>query len=379
MKPHPTITTFLNIVRAVEIRLMGPGRPVEVRRASGAFETNQEHVRSVVAAELDSLRKAHVIDFSESGADLFALVYKTVFDTVQADPDAAPTSVDFDKVVEWGLQVPTPTDLPFPDVYFGFGHGIPLREGEILARMGVERAARVHRVSSLGYLIRSTGYIVEYLSVYGLDPNDRNASGVMLLYPKLPDKPWASPLSLTPFFLHALVHAVNDSRGFVVPVLQTFGSRRTFKQAADGLGLRMPPPKFYTVHLRQHLTRRYVRDAIGEPPEKPNWSHRWDVRKHERVRVQRGPLPMAPRLKEGLVRRGYVVYDTKLPSPVDAIRMHERDHAPKTPDEWVALLVTKVADHIKGPEDLPYVPSSRMVVGDRQVQVPSGSNSHFDT
>jgi hypothetical protein len=91
------------------------------------------------------------------------------------------------------------------------------------------------------------------------------------------------------------------------------------------------------------------------------YSHRWDVRAHERVRIRRGPLPLAADVRMDLHRKGYRIFEGGELDAETRAKIEKRRVRGKSSDEWVAVLSSWVDEHVKGPESAPYVPGVRKV------------------
>jgi hypothetical protein len=81
------------------------------------------------------------------------------------------------------------------------------------------------------------------------------------------------------------------------------------------------------------------------------------VRKHERTRFLRGTGEVDPETAAKLLVRGYDVHFRPTPE-VDAA-LAERGFPPQAEGEWVATKTWAVREHVKGPEEKPYVPALR--------------------
>ncbi len=141
------------------------------------------------------------------------------------------------------------------------------------------------------------------------------------------------------------------------PLASTFGERRQLKR----LGISAPPP-YYVVPVQQRVRVVPPEPVVSPEPEPIDWSHRWDVRGHERVMLKRGSLPMDGTDERVLALRGWRIYAHGAPIPSDdAWRLAIRDFEPPTSGEWVAMHSAWVRPHVKGPESKPYVPALRVV------------------
>jgi len=270
-------------------------------------------------------------------------------------------------------------DLPFPVVFLGSGGGLRLGRTEIEGRLRMRADPRMDvplpdwvPVASLGFLLMRNFMsggpaIVE--CVLGSD-------GVVEQIPHcFGDTGWISDFCY-PWWFRVLLGAIKD-RVYLREEsgALTFGQRRRREKLRRELDVPpggLPPPRpYYTLTLDPvAIIRASERAApVGPYP----WTHRWDVSAHERLLVRRGALPLDPRAAHALGRRGYTVYEgtptsPPTPSPEDAFALHRKGHKAPEPGEWIALRRVKVHEHIRGPDDKPYIPALRHV--DRAPETP---------
>jgi hypothetical protein len=83
------------------------------------------------------------------------------------------------------------------------------------------------------------------------------------------------------------------------------------------------------------------------------------------VYVKRGPLPLSdedrlfleePRKVSG---EKYKIFEHTEPTGTLSAALWKRGVRRKRSDEWMAIMVTRVKDHRRGPDDAPYIPSTR--------------------
>ena len=174
------------------------------------------------------------------------------------------------------------------------------------------------------------------------------------------DGRWLHKMSLTPWILHRMVDCINDHRTVVLgkqPL--NMSERKEIKRVQKKLKLRKPaPPPWYVVHLRDkvlHETPRRYGDFAAR-----HLSCRFTVRGHHCYKIYRGELPMDPEFELKLENRGgYKFYKN---NPLDAWALdvfHDRRLSPKGENEWVAIKEYWRDKFVKGPEDAPFVPSTR--------------------
>jgi hypothetical protein len=162
----------------------------------------------------------------------------------------------------------------------------------------------------------------------------------------------------------ALIEAINDHKSVIE---RRHGNIQ--RQYERGLRKRRrhrkraAPPAFYTVLMDDTVvtytatSKSKTESAPGG--EGPDWEHRWEVRGHECLRVERGPLPMDSALERRLKTRHYQIYKNEKPSVKVYQKLIDRGIEPKQPDEWMAILTFWKEPYIKGPEDKPLIPSIR--------------------
>lgn len=162
-----------------------------------------------------------------------------------------------------------------------------------------------------------------------------------------------------PWFVKALIDLINEHKHIVDERPRGLNEKLLWKKAQRTRKTMMAPVPFYVVSLTDTYVKEQRRTFF--PPRPREWSHRWDVRGHEAVRVQRGALPLPEKTERLLRKRGYKIFTTNQPD-VDTYRiMTERRLPPKKMGEWLAVLVTWRKAYVKGPEDKPYVPAAHRV------------------
>ncbi len=120
------------------------------------------------------------------------------------------------------------------------------------------------------------------------------------------------------------------------------------------------PMPYYKVTLQDS----YAEEAVRRFPHvgrSISYSHRWDVRGHDCVRVAKGKLPLSPEIAVRLKKRGYAIYDIQ-PIATDHYDILQKRGIRRDPDEWIAVLVYRRDAYVKGPEGAPYVPATRILV-----------------
>jgi hypothetical protein len=125
---------------------------------------------------------------------------------------------------------------------------------------------------------------------------------------------------------------------------------------------RLIPRPYYTLRLKPQVIDESMQRSATLGRYMFHYTYRFDVRGHERLRIQRGEAPLDDKTRSKLVKRGYTVYDS--PAFMDeellkklAVRGFDRPRS----EEWFAVLSTWVDSHQKGPTEGLYVPAVRTV------------------
>lgn len=258
---------------------------------------------------------------------------------------------------------PFPDPLPFDACFFAYGLRLEI-EGAALATRLRDPRLRDTRVRLLGNLLfveGDTPYAYTFMMIEGLRDGDRNV-GVLSCYR---DDAWYQPASLDPWILNSLVHSVNEHKRIVQDYAPTLANRMDRKKAEKKIKHRLPlPAPYYLVNLEDELItpQRAGRAKLPGAGKLVEWSHRWDQRAHEAVRVARGAMPIDPDEAEKLRKRGYRLYEGRALSAEDANRVVKRGMRGPSPDEWMAIKSYWVEACVKGPTDKPYVPGARVGV-----------------
>lgn len=283
-----------------------------------------------------------------------------------------------------------PEPLPFPAVFLGFGEGLRYSSGEANLRMEILHATygAMHVLPTwrpercVGLLFcrlvalddgKPSPSVIEFVE------NDNDVIDMCPHY--VGDIGWMPILGdCMPWWAHALIALINDAgRTRVVPVpALTYGERRARKKLCTSNPevhpSDVPPPApYYEVKLidRAVARRRAEESVEAQTPIEVLWSHRWDVRAHDRMLVRRGALPMRTGAADLLRKRGYTVFEPDLgdvlagkpltlpPEEVQALTLRGFDLP--TLGEWIAVRHVQVREHVRGPESAPYVPAARVV------------------
>lgn len=277
---------------------------------------------------------------------------------------------------DYGVHWPFPDPLPFDSCFFCFGRRLNLAYSPVALHTRVHPSSLqeigVSSVYLLGYLVAWEGDVPfvftalqfgEGDGMSAIDPvTGRVQPGATVgLIRTYEDEQWTQPMSLDPWVLGMLVRAINEHKNIIDNFGPTLGSKMARKKASKGLKQLLPlPAPFYMVNLKDELIAAPLKKPkfpVGRPTE---WTHRWDVRGHECVRIERGLLPTEPRELARLKKRGYRIYEGMSLNAEDAGRLLKRGVRAPGPQEWIAVLSYWRDSCVKGPEDKPYIPAARI-------------------
>jgi hypothetical protein len=268
------------------------------------------------------------------------------------------------------VEPPDPARWPFKDVWVAAGSGLLLSASHLQTRIHdvVRNRHDVVAAKLIGQLytrdMQGRPCILEALSAKSPAYDGKRAFSYSLIWHhaySLQRGGWDNALDLNPWITHKVMEHLNGFGTYVVEQTVSRQHRQERYKALRGAGVPMPIPKpYYVIKMRSKTVRE------PEPAPEPSgatWTktYRTDVRGHERCRVARGPLPLEPEKIASYKKRGYRVYLTGQVKPYDAARLLKRGISPKRPDEWMALRVAWVAEHMSpANEELPYVPAARL-------------------
>lgn len=290
------------------------------------------------------------------------------------DPDLPHTEQDtknyVTRLVAAAKNIPSPQHLPFENTFLIYGSGISMTDEQAILRMGDQNSyyqTGIENPNLIGHLVSHNGDIVEF--IIGQRPDGTGALFFHGVYQV--DAGWDNAVTLNPWVVPGLIDLINSFKTLVREDAHALSSRTTWQKQQKlsfskfGLPRRPMPPPFYRLELRHELIEDWKKERTQRFKKRASWKldHRCDVRGHERVRVMRGELPIDPKLEKKLRQRGYRLYLENMPTNEDSTwrMLAERHEAPKTKEEWLAVKVSWVKDHIKGPVDRPYVPAIRTV------------------
>ncbi len=268
--------------------------------------------------------------------------------------------------LENSCTIPFPSKLPFNSIFVCFGDEVSLSWFQAHMRVGMSAidANAIIGMLLYGFLLYTSCDGDQIYDVIYIKTEEEKSSGTAFFQSydsrnsTQLDGPWIQPTSLNPWTLPILVEAINDKEKLTleVPGLAAKMARKAFLKRHPGF-LPVPMP-FYTVKTKDGFVEGCVA-KLPHPGRSLEWSHRWDVRGHDCVRVQLGTLPLDPRIEKKLKKRNYRIYTETVAQ--DDLELLMRRGVVRRPDEWVAVLTYHRDAHIKGPEGKPYVPAVRVL------------------
>lgn len=265
---------------------------------------------------------------------------------------------------DYGWKWPFPEPLPFDSCFFAYGLRLKLEPGpELNTRMREEYLDDMGWPDAylIGHLLAwegETPYAFSFIELR--DPSGKTSTTAIAIGRTYFEGEWDLPRSFDPWILSILVRSINDHKQIVDPFKATLGHRLDRKKASKTAKGYLPlPSPFYVVNLTDELIGPPELKMRRSPVGGVEWSHRWDVRGHECVRIERGTQPLAPKDASRMVRRGYRIYQGTLLSEEDASRLSKRGIKVPARDEWIAILSYWRESCIKGPKDKPYIPAAR--------------------
>lgn len=262
-------------------------------------------------------------------------------------------------MTEGQLQEPFPSPLPFPSIYIGFGGDIglsPFQVATALQESTIDNARPEFGARHLGYTLGDTErhgpVVLEHMHTKSDGP---------LTITRYFNGEWVGLMSLAPWVVNSLVALINENRTIVEENPVTPAMR--YEHARVKID-RMIPRPFYTLRLKPQVIDESMRRNVTLGRYTFHYTYRFDVRGHERIRVQRGEGPIDEKARKKLVERDYVIYEPGM--PLDEVLMKKLDvrgFRRPTSTEWLAVLTSWINPHQKGPDGAPYVPAVRAVKG----------------
>jgi len=338
--------------------------------SSKLSESGQREMRRMVAL----LRRANIVEIStESYVELHMEVDRyTTEEICQLEfhhPESGTKPLQEEgqilikRLTEATEQLPYPNKWPFDVCWFATGWAMMSTVQKAWRRLDPDEPAML-----VGILASDTGEHHEVIMLGDFRGRQIRPKAYQLVTHRVKYDPdieesgkWLQPMCLAPWILHRIVDCINDHKTVVMGKQHlSMASRRDIKRTQKKLKMRKPvPPPWYVVHLRDkviHETEpRYRADQVTR-----KLSCRFTVRGHDCYKIYRGKLPMDPEFELKLENRGgYKFYKNR---PLDEWArevFRDRRLTPKLDDEWVAIKAWRREKFIKGPEDAPFVPSTR--------------------
>lgn len=270
-----------------------------------------------------------------------------------------------DMIIELSNRVEPPSvdRWPFPTMWIAPRD--PVAINKTLLKTGISSAVRntlgSPQGSILGMLYTTDHLNRPYITQAALLSSKESDALSALVWPTIykPDAGWMHPADLSPWTCQMILSFIN-SFGSVEERSPSSTIRNERDKKTKQLAVPLPIPKpYYVVKLKKSTVR--CDEERGAPQKSWELTFQHDVRGHDRVFVERGPLPMREEIRDKLIKRGYRIYVDRPLKSYDKKRLLQRNHPLPRRDEWVALLVIWVKSFRKGPPDAPYVPSIRVV------------------
>lgn len=269
------------------------------------------------------------------------------------------------------IEFPPSGGMPFPQVLLTWDRPVGLTNGQTalwLVRQPQMRQAVMEQNGAAAWyamlLNLETGFAVNLASL-SVGPQIYNTMIPVYVH----EGGWILPQTLMPWMVEEMQRTLMSKRTLMVE-----GTGRTLnehlehrlRRLARRRRLSFRPPRYYEIAMQDSL-----RAAPQEREEGTGHTHhyRYDVRAHEAIRIQRGPLPLDEKTRKMLLRprrkapEGYHIYENgAYLNPDDAERLSSKLLAPyRRGEEWIAILASQVKAHQRGPEDAPYIPAVRRV------------------
>jgi hypothetical protein len=131
------------------------------------------------------------------------------------------------------------------------------------------------------------------------------------------------------------------------------------QRTAKEMRRKVLPPPYYRVRL--HTVTHDAFKAYRKLARKRMLHYRHDVRAHRVTYVRSGTLPLKPEQILQYRQRRYMIYTIFNPPSGEALEILLRHRVSMpTITTYVAILVTRRRAYIRGPEDKPYIPSTRI-------------------
>jgi hypothetical protein len=262
---------------------------------------------------------------------------------------------------EGQLDEPFPGPLPFPTTYIGFGGTVGLSPMQVAIALesstvdGHAGQGAQHLGFTLGHTDEHGDVVLEHMMTEHDGP---------ITITRYFDGAWVGLMSLAPWVVNSLVALINENRTIVEEHPVTPAMRYDHKRIKIE---RLIPRPYYTLRLKPQVIDESMRRSATLGRYMFHYTYRFDVRGHERLRIQRGDAPIDDKARSKLAKRGYTIYESASLMEDELLKkLDVRGFARPRAGEWFAVLTTWVDSHQKGPTEAPYIPAVR-TVGDRRV------------
>lgn len=284
--------------------------------------------------------------------------------------------------------LPFPEKLPFDVCWFAVAGpmGISAHQAE------TRGLTDGNQYMLIGIIVSDDGEHHELLLSHGFNHGQYIDTNLHIVTHRVEEEQaWQHKLCMAPFVLHAIVDGVNDHQTTIVAQRKlSMHSQGQIKKGLGDLGLKRPiPPPFYTVHLRDKVIKEVIK-GFGGGKLRAKYAHRFDVRGHWCFKIFRGQMPMDAEMELHLDKLRYTIFKTRSLDVETIEALEERGQPPRQDDEWIAIKKFWRNSFVKGPEDGPYIPSTRVATKgvlafdnagsseedirfDEQAKTPSGS------
>jgi len=258
-----------------------------------------------------------------------------------------------------------PEKFPFECVFLGYGNGIQMPEDRAMISAPQALKDNLEAAALVGHLLTDDGWV--FAVVKAAVWTETGRTGVIWFEAlRSSGGGWVrSDYNLEPWILPSLIRIINDHRTFILENAMGVGLRKDYKRNRKGMGIKpnnkrvYTPPPYYTLRLKSKIVRDKVRKGLPKPPAPK--TYKTDVRAHERCRVARGPMPLDPEVGAKLRKRGYTIFTTNSLDLDTYRRLHERGQPYKKADEWLAIKVSWIEEHMTSNDPhLPYIPAVRV-------------------
>lgn len=270
-----------------------------------------------------------------------------------------------DSLHDLGLHWPFPGPLPFDAIFLCYGSDMHVRDmglsGWSRTSPGLSAQIGCTDMYFSGHLLWMEGEVGHVATFLTASYDGKKSSTPMFMLDYY-DGQWHAPINLDPWLLETIIRTIN-THSVVDSWPANFAHKLDRKSRSGSLKVRVPlPAPFYLLNLRDEIfvsPQSFDRSGLGRSSI-VQWSHRWDVRGHEVVRIISGELPLDDVQSSKLKKRGYRIYHERITDIEDVERCARRGVS-GGPGIWVAVLSFWRDAFVKGPVGKPYVPAARII------------------